>query len=118
MALSRAIAHIESNGLARMTNYGQYLEEHPPTHEVEIIENSSWGCIHGIERWKSDCGCHSGSHPGWNQAWRAPLREVLDGLRDAVGPNCEQTAGQGDNVAQEWIRIAQMLADTFFVQLP
>ena len=62
MALTRALDYIESNGLARLTNYGQYLEQHPPTHEVEIIENSSWSCIHGIERWRSDCGCNSGGH--------------------------------------------------------
>ena len=92
MALTRALDYIESNGLARLTNYGQYLEQHPPTHEVEIIENSSWSCIHGIERWKSDCGCNSGGHAGWNQAWRAPLREALDWLRDSVGPAFEQAA--------------------------
>jgi len=92
MALTRALDHIESNHLAKLTNYGQYLEEHPPTHEVEIIENSSWSCIHGIERWKSDCGCNSGGHPGWNQAWRAPLREAMDWLRDSVTPAFELSA--------------------------
>lgn len=92
MALTRALDHIESNHLATLTNYGQYLEEHPPTHEVEIIENSSWSCIHGIERWRSDCGCNSGGHPGWNQAWRAPLREAMDWLRDSVTPAFEQSA--------------------------
>jgi alpha-amylase/alpha-mannosidase (GH57 family) len=84
MALTRALDYIESNGLARLTNYGQYLEEHSPTHEAEIIENSSWSCIHGIERWRSDCGCNSGGHSGWNQGWRAPLRAALDWLRDSV----------------------------------
>lgn len=92
MALTRALDYIEFNGLARLTNYGQYLEEHPPTHEVEIIENSSWSCVHGIERWKSDCGCNSGGHSDWNQAWRAPLREALDWLRDSVNTAFEQLA--------------------------
>lgn len=92
MALTHALNYIESNGLAQLTNYGQYLEEHPPVHEVEIIENSSWSCIHGIERWKSDCGCNSGGHPDWNQAWRAPLREAFDWLRDNVNPAFEQAA--------------------------
>ena len=94
MALARALHDIESNGIARLTNYGQYLEDYPPTHEVEIFENSSWSCIHGIERWRSDCGCNSGGHPGWNQAWRAPLRAALDWLRDAVNPAYEQLAGR------------------------
>jgi alpha-amylase/alpha-mannosidase (GH57 family) len=94
MALAHALHYIESNGLAKLTNYGRYLADHPPTHEVEIFENSSWSCAHGIERWRSDCGCNSGGHPGWNQAWRAPLRSTLDWLRDAVGPAYEQLAGR------------------------
>ena len=94
MALAHALHHIESNGLAQVTNYGRYLEDHPPTFEVEIFENSSWSCEHGIERWRSDCGCNSGGHPGWNQGWRAPLRAALDWLRDAVNPAFEQMARQ------------------------
>ncbi|MCX7718404.1 MAG: DUF3536 domain-containing protein [Candidatus Sumerlaeaceae bacterium] len=86
MALSYALHHIESKGLARLTNYAYYLEQHPPTHEVEIIENTSWSCAHGVERWQSDCGCHSGRGGGWNQQWRRPLRVALDWLRDTVAP--------------------------------
>jgi alpha-amylase/alpha-mannosidase (GH57 family) len=92
MALAYALHYIESNGYAKLTNYAQYLEHQPPTHEVEIFENSSWSCIHGIERWRSDCGCNSGGHPDWNQAWRAPLRAALDWLRDAVKPAYEKLA--------------------------
>ena len=29
----------------RLTNYGEFLELHPPTWEVEIHENSSWSCV-------------------------------------------------------------------------
>ena len=89
MALAYALDHIESNDLARITNYGEYLEIHPPTHEVEIIENTAWSCSHGVDRWRADCGCHSGGNPGWNQAWRAPLRDALDWLRDAAAPEYE-----------------------------
>ena len=78
MALAHAPQYIESNELAQLTNYSQYLEAHPPTHEVEIFENSSWSCRHGIERWRSDCGCNSGGRAGWNQGWQAPLRAALD----------------------------------------
>lgn len=93
MALAYALNYIESNGLARLTNYGEYLEKYPPTHEVEIIENTSWSCGHGIERWRSDCGCNSGAHEGWRQSWRAPLREALDWLRDTLAPKYEEETG-------------------------
>ncbi len=93
MALAYAIDAIEKRGLARITNYGEYLEQHPPTHEVQIIENTSWSCSHGVERWRSDCGCNSGGHGDWSQSWRGPLREALDRLRDTVGPLFEERAG-------------------------
>ncbi len=94
MALAAAIGRIEANPAIRLTNYAEFLSLHPPTHEAQIIENSSWSCVHGIERWKSDCGCHSGGNSGWHQRWRAPLRQALDWLRDTVTPLYEESAGQ------------------------
>jgi alpha-amylase/alpha-mannosidase (GH57 family) len=90
MALAYALDYIEANGLGRLTNYGEYLEGHPPAHEVEIFENTSWSCAHGIERWRSNCGCHTGQNPEWSQAWREPLRNSLDWLRDALTPVYEE----------------------------
>jgi len=66
----------------RLATARSYLEEHPPTEEVTVSQ-SSWSCAHGIERWRSDCGCSTGGQPGWHQRWRAPLRAALDLLRDA-----------------------------------
>jgi alpha-amylase/alpha-mannosidase (GH57 family) len=93
MALSYALHHIESNKLAQLTNYGEFLERHPADHFVEIVNNSSWSCVHGVERWRSNCGCNSGGHAGWSQEWRAPLRAALDWLRDELAPLYEQKAG-------------------------
>ena len=75
----------------RLTNYGEFLARHPPRFEAEIVENTSWSCAHGVERWRSDCGCSSGK-PGWNQKWRAPLRETLDWLRDSIAPMVHDSA--------------------------
>jgi alpha-amylase/alpha-mannosidase (GH57 family) len=106
MALAYALHHLESGNLARITIYGEYLSIYPPTHLVEIIENTSWSCPHGVGRWRSDCGCCTqGSiievtppHPPGpspvpetppadkyceiisRQKWRAPLREAMDRL--------------------------------------
>ncbi|OGQ94258.1 MAG: glycoside hydrolase [Deltaproteobacteria bacterium RIFOXYD12_FULL_57_12] len=93
-ALAYCLHLIESRQLARLTNYGEFLERHPPTHLVQIHENSSWSCIHGIERWQSNCGCNSGQNPGWSQAWRRPLREALDWLRDETAPIYEERVGR------------------------
>jgi hypothetical protein len=92
MALAYALNYIEANGAARLTNYGEFLEKHPPTHQVEIGEKTSWSCSHGIDRWRSDCGCNSGSPPDWNQAWRTPLREAFDWLRDSIVAPYEKRA--------------------------
>jgi alpha-amylase/alpha-mannosidase (GH57 family) len=94
MALAFALNYIESSKLARLTNYAEYLEKHPPTQEAKVIGNSSWSCAHGIERWRSDCGCNSGGHSGWNQQWRAPLRQAFDWLRDNVAPHYEVEAAK------------------------
>jgi alpha-amylase/alpha-mannosidase (GH57 family) len=93
MALAYALSYISTNQLATITNYGEFLEKHAPTHEVEIIDNTSWSCAHGIERWRSDCGCNSG-RVGWNQQWRQPLRNALDYLRDDIAAPYEERAGQ------------------------
>jgi hypothetical protein len=57
------------------------ITEHPAEHEVAIRE-SAWSCMHGVARWREDCGCHTGGGPGWNQRWRTPLREAFDRIRN------------------------------------
>jgi alpha-amylase/alpha-mannosidase (GH57 family) len=94
MALAAALNYIEDNKLATLTNYGQFLELHPPEWEVQIHENSSWSCLHGVERWRSNCGCNTGGNPEWHQRWRKPLRDTLDWLRDRLVPAYEKEAGR------------------------
>lgn len=83
MALSCCLEVIESRRDVELTIYGEFLEKYPPAYEVRIVENSAWSCAHGVERWRSDCGC-SGGTPGYHQRWRAPLRDALDWLRDKL----------------------------------
>lgn len=113
MALSYALHLIEEKELARITIFGEYLESHPPEYEVEIYENTSWSCTHGIGRWNSDCGCRTFhacliSDPGecislenttppynprqWNQKWRGPLREAMDNLNVSLSAMYQKDA--------------------------
>jgi alpha-amylase/alpha-mannosidase (GH57 family) len=78
----------------KVTNYGEYLDEHLPTIEVKLAlgeegTGTSWSCAHGVARWERDCGCHTGGDAGWNQKWRQPLREALNLLRDAAARDFE-----------------------------
>jgi alpha-amylase/alpha-mannosidase (GH57 family) len=124
MALASALKTIEDEGKAQITNYGEFLERHPPAWEAEVVENTSWSCVHGLERWRSNCGCNSGLHPGWQQEWRKPLRSAFDWLRDTLTPKYE--ARMAELVADPWAarddyvdvvgdrspdRVAQFLSD-------
>jgi hypothetical protein len=92
MALAYCLNDIESSGRADITVYGQFLEETPPEYEVEIHENTSWSCSHGVERWKSNCGCHTNPKLSGRQQWRKGLREAMDWVRDQLAVLYEQNA--------------------------
>jgi alpha-amylase/alpha-mannosidase (GH57 family) len=94
-----ALAYLIDEGAAlrniTLTNFGSYLERRSPDYEVRLKnggngEGTSWSCVHGVARWKEDCGCSTGSPAGWNQAWRAPLRIGLDRLRNSLAVRFER----------------------------
>ncbi|HEY2860424.1 MAG TPA: DUF3536 domain-containing protein [Terracidiphilus sp.] len=89
MALAYALRLLEDDKNVKLTNYGSFLAQFAPEYECQIVDNTSWSCAHGIERWRSNCGCNGGK-PGWNQLWRTPLRKGLDELRDAIVPLTER----------------------------
>ena len=84
MALAYSLDYIEKNKNANLTNYAEFSNNYPAKWEVQIHERSSWSCVHGVERWRSNCGCNSGAHANYHQEWRKPLREALDWLRDTL----------------------------------
>ena len=92
MALAYALDRLSHDDGVRLTNCAAFLTAHPPTAEVEIVENTSWSCAHGIERWRSDCGCRT--QPGTQQRWRTPLREAIAWLVDELGARFERRGNE------------------------
>jgi hypothetical protein len=85
MALAAVIERLGSR--VRIENYASFLAAHPPHHSVHLAAPSSWSCSHGVERWRSDCGCRM--EAGTSQAWRRPLRQALDWLKEALDQRFE-----------------------------
>jgi hypothetical protein len=107
MALAWALSQVERGWRGtRLTNYAELRAKAPATWEARIVEGSSWSCAHGVARWREDCGCNSGGHPGWRQAWRRPLRDALDWLRD-------QAAAAFDDVGARLFRDPWAVRDAY-----
>jgi alpha-amylase/alpha-mannosidase (GH57 family) len=83
--LARAIKMLEAQDDVVLTNCSQYLAAHGCKGKFESDIPTAWSCAHGVERWRSNCGCRMES---WtNQEWRRPLRATMDFVRhhcDAV----------------------------------
>jgi alpha-amylase/alpha-mannosidase (GH57 family) len=92
MALARTFELLGARKDIEITTYASFLARFPPQDEVELLSPSAWSCAHGVERWRSDCGCRTGG-PEKNQRWREPLRSALDALRDASAENYETAVG-------------------------
>jgi Domain of unknown function (DUF3536)/Glycosyl hydrolase family 57 len=80
MALAKVLDLLGQRPDAVVTNYAAALAAHPPVETAALVAPSSWSCPHGVERWRSDCGCRVAPERGWNQKWRAPLRAALEWL--------------------------------------
>lgn len=80
MALVMMLEHVREMPGVTVENFASFLARHGAHHEVSLVAPSSWSCIHGVERWRSDCGCRSAHDRPTNQRWRAPLRDAISWL--------------------------------------
>lgn len=92
MALARAIELLGKRDDLELVTPGEFLARFPARDEVELVSPSAWSCAHGVERWRSNCGCRIGGAER-SQAWRAPLRGAIESLRMALAENFETAAG-------------------------
>ncbi len=90
MALAAAFKTLHEDPSTQVTNYAAFLDRVPVRAQAEIHEASAWSCAHGVGRWKEDCGCAIAAREGWTQAWRKPLREGLDLVRDRLAKHYER----------------------------
>jgi hypothetical protein len=95
MALARVIHEFGSQqmpGFIRLENFASFLARNPAAHDVDLVAPSSWSCAHGVERWRSDCGCKIAPDQPTQQQWRAALRDALDWLAGEIHPIYERHA--------------------------
>jgi hypothetical protein len=65
---------------SRVTNVAALVARSPATTDVQLVSPSAWSCAHGVERWRSNCGCRLDGHKAPAQQWRGPLRAALQRL--------------------------------------
>jgi hypothetical protein len=82
MALAALLERLRKHPTVRVEPLAAVLERFPPREELELRSPSAWSCAHGVERWRSDCGCRTAT--GTHQGWRAPLRNGLDALAEGL----------------------------------
>jgi len=82
VALVSLIDRLGRRSDTTLTNFAALLREYPPVQEVAINSPSSWSCPHGVERWRTECGCRFEADT--SQAWRAPLRQGLEALASGI----------------------------------
>jgi alpha-amylase/alpha-mannosidase (GH57 family) len=87
-----------------VTTLGRYLQDHPPTHEIEIIDNSAWSCSHQLARWLTGCACT----PGCGH-WKGALRRALDNLSRDIDEVYVDVIGRRDvapwRLRDDYIRV-------------
>ena len=83
-ALAAMLESLQRRDDVTLTNLASWIAANPPAYEATLRSPSSGSCPHGVERWRSDCGCAADPDSAQHQRWRAPLRKALDTLRDAT----------------------------------
>jgi len=77
-SIKKALRDIDHYG-ADVVPLDTVMQKLPIHGEVDIRDNTSWTCIHGVARWNSNCGCrHDNKHR--DQSWKAPLSAAVNKL--------------------------------------
>ena len=91
-ALLEALGLVVHRPGVRLTNAAALVASMPPSTDVRLISPSAWSCAHGVERWRSNCGCRLDGQRHPAQQWRGPLRQALAQLADRLHAQYAQEA--------------------------
>jgi hypothetical protein len=92
MALAAVIRGLQAKSEVKMENFARFLSHAPTLEEVALVEPSSWSCVHGVERWRGDCGCKMDPGRETQQQWRSGLREAAEWLAERIHQRFERQA--------------------------
>lgn len=84
LTLVEVLRAVDDSGTHRLDNFASCLARHGVGGEAELVAPSSWSCAHGVERWRTDCGCKMAPHEASQQTWRDPLRSSLTWLAGEI----------------------------------
>jgi hypothetical protein len=84
MAVAAAVTLLNHEGETHLTNFDAIIASRTDWRDGKLVSPSSWSCSHGIERWRSNCGCGATNESGHNQHWRGPLRNALRWLAEML----------------------------------
>ncbi|HYW30414.1 MAG TPA: DUF3536 domain-containing protein [Gemmatimonas sp.] len=128
VTLANALARIVQGGIhptAAVTNAAALAAANPPSMDVTLVSPSAWSCAHGVERWRSNCGCRLDGGKAPAQEWRGPLRDALTALAQRCHEVYEREASAlfrdepwevrdqyGDVVAQDGAALAAFVRES------
>ncbi|MBU3701732.1 MAG: DUF3536 domain-containing protein [Acidimicrobiia bacterium] len=92
MGLAWALRRVEATG-HEVVPYAAWLARVGPGTRGAVVDGTSWSCAHGLERWRSDCGCRAGFGSDPDQHWRTPLREAIDWTVERFAELTDEHAG-------------------------
>ena len=80
VTLAEALGMVVHRPGVRLRNAASLVAEAQSPPEVHVVAPSSWSCAHGVERWRSNCGCRLDGHRPPAQQWRHGLRQAVTAL--------------------------------------